>query len=56
MNNPLWHDPAAWIAVGVTVGIAVVTWIAALAMHHVFIKIMRAPPPGEQEKSSKNEP
>ncbi|MDR1969392.1 MAG: hypothetical protein LBQ32_12015 [Burkholderiaceae bacterium] len=49
--SPLWQDEGTWIAVGVTV----VTLIAALAMHRVFIKILRARPPDQHEETSKNE-
>ncbi|MDR0276153.1 MAG: hypothetical protein LBI48_12635 [Burkholderiaceae bacterium] len=49
--NAIWHDEGAWIALGVTV----ITLIAALVMHRIFVKILRSPPPDRDEKLSKNE-
>jgi hypothetical protein len=49
--SPLWNDEGLWIALGVTA----VTLIAALAMHRVFVKILRSPPPDQREEASRHE-
>jgi len=43
--NAILHDEGAWIALGVTL----ITLIAAVVMHRVFVKILRTPPPDETE-------
>lgn len=40
MASPLWSDSGTWIAVGVTV----ISIVAAVVMHRVFIKVLQQPP------------
>jgi hypothetical protein len=46
--NAILHDEGTWIALGVTL----ITLIAAVVMHRVFVKILRTPAPDEREESS----
>lgn len=49
--SPLWHDEGLWIALGVTL----VTIVAALVMRHVFIQILKKPPPDARKELAKDE-
>ena len=41
MHASLWSDPGTWIALGISALFLVVGW----AMHRVFVKVLKAPPP-----------
>ena len=41
MPASLWSDPGTWIALGISALFLVVGW----AMHRVFVKVLKAPPP-----------
>lgn len=49
--NAILKDPGAWIALGVTV----ISLVAAIVMHRIFVKILKQPPPSEAEEKSKKE-
>jgi NhaP-type Na+/H+ or K+/H+ antiporter len=49
--SAIWHDEGTWIALGVTL----ITVVVALAMHRVFVKILRSPPPDEHNQASQDE-
>ncbi|MDR0458235.1 MAG: hypothetical protein LBH10_04290 [Burkholderiaceae bacterium] len=49
--SAIWHDPGAWIAVGVSA----LFLIVALVMFLVFRKILRSPPPDDLKELSKSE-
>ena len=49
--NTIWHDPGLWIALGVTL----VTLIVAVAMHRIFMRILKKPPQNISEQLSKDE-
>lgn len=41
MPASFWSDPGTWIALGISALFLVVGW----AMHRVFVKVLKAPPP-----------
>lgn len=41
----MWNNFEAWLAIGVSVGFLV----AAVAMHRVFMKILKSEPQGKDE-------
>ncbi len=47
----MWQDEGTWIALGVTL----ITLVAAVVMHRVFVKILKQPAPGARKELSKNE-
>ena len=47
----MWRDEGVWIALGVTL----ITLVAAVVMHRVFVKILKQPAPEQREELSKNE-
>ena len=47
----MWQDEGTWIALGVTL----ITLVAAVVMHRVFVKILKQPAPEQREELSKNE-
>ena len=47
----MWQDEGTWIALGVTL----ITLVAAVVMHRVFVKILKQPPPDQREQLSKDE-
>ena len=47
----MWQDEGVWIALGVTL----ITLVAAVVMHRVFVKILKQPPPDQREQLSKDE-
>ena len=49
--SAIWHDSGTWIALGVTL----VTLVAAVAMHRIFVKILKEPAPEEREQLQKDE-
>jgi hypothetical protein len=46
----MWHNPEAWIAIGVSVCFVVV----GVVMHRVFVNVLKSDPP-EGEKKVKHE-
>ncbi|WP_201746993.1 hypothetical protein [Limnohabitans sp. TS-CS-82] len=46
----MWHNPEAWIAIGVSVGFVVV----GVVMHRVFVNVLKNESP-ESEKKAKHE-
>lgn len=48
--SPLWHDEGAWIAIGVTVPFIV----AGLAMHRIFVRILKNGLPETPSESARN--
>ena len=47
----MWQDEGVWIALGVTL----ITLVAAVVMHRVFVKILKHPAPEQREELSKDE-
>ena len=47
----MWQDEGVWIALGVTL----ITLVAAVVMHRVFVKILKQPTPEQREELSKDE-
>ena len=47
----MWQGEGVWIALGVTL----ITLVAAVVMHRVFVKILKQPAPEQREELSKNE-
>ncbi len=47
----MWRDEGVWIGLGVTL----ITLVAALVMHRIFVKILKQPAPDQREELSKNE-
>ena len=47
----MWQDEGVWIALGG----ALITLVAAVVMHRVFVKILKQPAPEQREELSKDE-
>ena len=47
----MWRDEGLWIALGVSL----LTLVAAVVMHRVFVKILKQPAPDKREELQKDE-
>ena len=47
----MWQGEGVWIALGVTL----ITLVAAVVMHRVFVKILKQPAPEQREERPQDE-